>query len=589
MDENVTVAQVRPESTLYCLKNIPLDNTYQNTIAFNNLTAQRQYFSRHVKYTFNEMTYIRQNGNTIRVEKTADDMLDVNYLMFQNSAYGDRWFYAFVTQINYVNDVTTELIYEIDVMQTWFFDFFLKECFVVREHSSTDRMFENVLNEGLQVENYRWDYTQMVLSDHFTKLACVVLSLTDREGEQPEDLAELTGEYNGTYVGAKMIQFYSFDGFKKYMSKVHDKGQVDSILASYMVPYQYAEAFSATGKTLDTPLYTSITPRFGAIDGYYPKNKKLYCYPYNFMVVDAVENQKIYRYELFQVLKNQGETIRFAEYCTILPNPTAYAVPENYENYGQTGKYIDWSNGISMGNFPINGWNSDTYKAWVAQNSNRRNIGLAAGVVGGLITAGVGAAALAAAPVTGGASLLALAGPLAMTAGGGVSAMSSVFNYISQDSDVQSLPDKSSATQSSDVASMTGARTFAYLNRHITRDYARIIDEFFNMYGYKTNLVKVPNWNVRPHWTYCKTAGCIIKGNIPANDAKKICAIFDNGITHWRNGDEVGNYSLDNRPVSRETSRAMRLQDNVEYINDAEYTERMIEPYGKEESGQEQE
>ncbi len=86
MDENVTVAQVRPESTLYCLKNIPLDNTYQNTIAFNNLTAQRQYFSRHVKYTFNEMTYIRQNGNTIRVEKTADDMLDVNYLMFQTAS-----------------------------------------------------------------------------------------------------------------------------------------------------------------------------------------------------------------------------------------------------------------------------------------------------------------------------------------------------------------------------------------------------------------------------------------------------------------------------------------------------------------------
>ncbi len=129
MDENVTVAQVRPESTLYCLKNIPLDNTYQNTIAFNNLTAQRQYFSRHVKYTFNEMTYIRQNGNTIRVEKTADDMLDVNYLMFQNSAYGSKWFYAFVTQINYINDVTTELIYEIDVMQTWFFDFYLKESF----------------------------------------------------------------------------------------------------------------------------------------------------------------------------------------------------------------------------------------------------------------------------------------------------------------------------------------------------------------------------------------------------------------------------------------------------------------------------
>lgn len=587
MDENVSVAQVRPESTLYCLKNIPLDNTYQNTIAFNNLTAQRQYFSRHVKYTFNEMTYIRQNGNTIRVEKTADDMLDVNYLMFQNSAYGSKWFYAFVTQINYVNDVTTELIYEIDVMQTWFFDFYLKESFVVREHSSTDRLFENVLAENLQLENYRWDYTQMVLSDHFTKLTCVVLSLTDREGEQPEDLTTLAGEYNRTYVGAKLMQFYNFGSFKNYVSKVQENGQTDSIIASYMAPYQYVEAFSGSGKTLDSPLYTEITPRFTTIDGYYPKNKKLFSYPYNFLVVDAVENQKVYRYELFQTLKNFGNTVRFAEYCTILPNPTAYAVPENYENYGKTGKYIDWSNGISMGNFPINGWNSDTYKAWVAQNSNRANASLAAGVVGGTLTAAVGLASLAAAIPTGGLSLI---GAAAMATGGVTSAFGSINSYLSQQADVKSLPDKASANQSSDVASMTGARTFAYLNRHITRDYAQIVDEYFDMYGYKTNRVKIPNWNVRPHWTFCKTAGCNLRGNIPANDAKKIASIFDNGITHWRNGDEVGDYSLDNRPVSRETSRSMNLQDTTDYLTDVEYNERMVEPYGtQEESGQEQE
>ncbi len=451
--------------------------------------------------------------------------------------------------------------------------------------------------------------------------------------EQPEDLTTLAGEYNGTYVGAKILQFPNFDSFKGYMAKVQEKGQVDSILASYMVPYQYAEAFRSTGKTLDRPLYTSITPHFGAIDGYYPKNKKLYCYPYNFLVVDAVENQKVYRYELFQTLKNFGNTVRFAEYCTILPNPTAYAVnflvvdavenqkvyryelfqtlknfgntvrfaeyctilpnptayavPENYENYGQTGKYIDWSNGISMGNFPINGWNSDTYKAWVAQNSNRANASLAGGVVGGTLTAVVGLASLAAAIPTGGLSLIA---PAAMAAGGVTSAFGSINSYLSQQADVKTLPDKASANQSSDVASMTGARTFAYLNRHITRDYAQIVDEYFNMYGYKTNRVKIPNWNVRPHWTFCKTAGCNLRGNIPANDAKKIASIFDSGITHWRNGDEVGDYSLDNRPVSRETSRSMNLQDTTDYLTDVECNERMVEPYGtQEESGQEQE
>ena len=27
---------------------------------------------------------------------------------------------------------------------------------------------------------------------------------------------------------------------------------------------------------------------------------------------------------------------------------------------------------------------------------------------------------------------------------------------------------------------------------------------------------------------------------------KNICKIFDNGITFWKNGNEIGNYSLDN-------------------------------------------
>jgi hypothetical protein len=69
------------------------------------------------------------------------------------------------------------------------------------------------------------------------------------------------------------------------------------------------------------------------------------------------------------------------------------------------------------------------------------------------------------------------------------------------------------------------------------------------MYGYAQHIRKVPNRAVRPHWTYTKTIGCCVKGSVPADDMASICAIYDKGITFWKNGDEVGNYNLPNAPV----------------------------------------
>ena len=76
-----------------------------------------------------------------------------------------------------------------------------------------------------------------------------------------------------------------------------------------------------------------------------------------------------------------------------------------------------------------------------------------------------------------------------------------------------------------------------------------MIDDYFNMYGYAVKRVKHPNFSSRPHWNYVKTVGCYLIGDVPADDAKKLCSIYDHGITFWKNGDEIGNYSLDNSPT----------------------------------------
>ena len=66
------------------------------------------------------------------------------------------------------------------------------------------------------------------------------------------------------------------------------------------------------------------------------------------------------------------------------------------------------------------------------------------------------------------------------------------------------------------------------------------------MYGYATHRVKIPNISARPHWNYVKTIDANIVGSVPVESMSKIRSIFDKGVTFWKNGDNVGNYNLDN-------------------------------------------
>jgi hypothetical protein len=66
------------------------------------------------------------------------------------------------------------------------------------------------------------------------------------------------------------------------------------------------------------------------------------------------------------------------------------------------------------------------------------------------------------------------------------------------------------------------------------------------MYGYKVNSVKIPNKAHRSRFWYTKTLDINIDGGIPAKDMEKIKACYNNGITFWRNANEINDYSLSN-------------------------------------------
>ena len=145
---------IQPETNIRILRNEPLDTTYENTIHFNGTKEQYNYFVSLEKYNLTRYTYQRVKRGVCRVGIKADNLFDCNYMMFQNTAYGNKWFYAFITSVEFVNNECAEIAFTIDVMQTWYFDYRVWESFVVREHSASDNIGDNLLDDNLELGEY---------------------------------------------------------------------------------------------------------------------------------------------------------------------------------------------------------------------------------------------------------------------------------------------------------------------------------------------------------------------------------------------------------------------------------------------------
>ena len=98
-----------------------------------------------------------------------------------------------------------------------------------------------------------------------------------------------------------------------------------------------------------------------------------------------------------------------------------------------------------------------------------------------------------------------------------------------------------------DVLWNSGIAKYNFETVCIRPEFAKIVDDFFDVFGYATKELKVPNISSRPHWNYVQTKRCAIETDINIDDSRHITEIYDKGITFWKNGDEIGDYSLDNR------------------------------------------
>lgn len=508
---------IAPNTTVSLLAGVPLDKNYLHTIYFSTRTAQNTYFQSKVTHTYSALSYQRLERGRVRVQADIGDVFNTNYLMFKNSSFENKWFYCFVTGVQYVSNQVVEITYEIDVMQTWFVaDCTVGDCFVEREHVANDNIGWNTVPEGLEQGPYITSGSGTVLPQETPHTAVIVCATFDKEYSDVG--AGRILDY--TYSGLNYLLFDTVSEVNTFLEGAIEQNKIDGIVSISMIPENFPADYQPSSIPVDVS--ASIPKGWTAIDGYVPRNKKLFCWPYNKLSISTGADVLDYRYELFD---EPGDDMEFRARFVCNPACAITLTPVRYKE----GNFVTARATIT--DFPECPYTTDVYKVYLAQNK----ASLAVKMISAVGNAGASAVKGAIA-----------GGPVGAVAGAAKGLWDNIAGEVAQQYDLSTKPPQVNGTQTGTADYSFRAKEFRWMQQSITRHYAAMLDGYFDMFGYRVNRVKVPEMSSRPYWNYVKCGYVNITGNIPADAMERIETIFQNGITFWKNGNNVGNYALDN-------------------------------------------
>ena len=551
------MAIITPQTDLVLLQ-CPLEPDQQNQLTFSNATAQYNYFNGLPKIPVDDFTYQRKDG-TIRFPAHIDDVRTYNYCMYRNDAYSNKWFYAFITNMEYANDGVTMIKIETDVWQTWQFDLTFKRSFVEREHTNNDAVGANILDEGLNVGKY--------VVNSFSEYAyqsnpqdCYVVALVTEliTGEwQTEPVAQMVGGVpQGCFsivldpLGTNITNFVrAYDGLSKANAIVSmyilpKKFYPDLAIKSYVkwndqhTVQEYSFDYllmprSTTAMTLGTYYWDRNT----TINGYVPKNNKLFCYPFNYLLVTNNNgDEKEYYWEEFSSSQAQFTFKGVPSLgCDIR------AIPSNYKATNLNGGYM-WS--IEAGTLPTVSWNSDYYLNWEASQGIKSSYNASSKYVSDYGKAGE-AVASGKAQVNPSNILEGIARTLSSFG----AVFKGIMGEVSSGYSESLKPNENRGQSTGDLNYANSKTCFTGYKMSIKAQQAQMIDDYFSMYGYRTDRLKIPNITGRSNWNFVKTQICNVIGNIPQGDIEQMKQIMNSGITFWHNPATYLDYSQNNTIV----------------------------------------
>lgn len=494
--------------TLELFKNVDVQRNNENVRWFSTLQEQYAYFVSHLYRRIENNTPIK-NKNQFLVEINVEDARTIPYACFYNTV--GKKMYCFITDVEYLNENTSILSYEIDPIQSYMFEINIGKSFVEREHVTDDTIGKHTIDEGLYTNELILNHRDVV-SDMSSSLLYIINSTVYPTGGDDA----IGGHYGGIIQGGCWFAYADSDSFKEAITNINNQGKSDAIISIFMLPSDLIVYNTNTHKVADglafepkDLTYSKIT----SLNGYTPKNKKLLCYPYNVIRIgnngNDIKELKPERFGsnlTFKLFRNPVGTVNYG----LLPN--------NYNGFSYDYRYM-----ITSQPFPTCQWVNDPYADWLNANSTSNSIGILTSMVSGGVTGAIGGSIIPGIGTLGGAVV-----------GGLTSGLSSAINSFSQASQKMNEPQSAiGSINANNILSVENLNRFSIDQLTVTREIAESIDDFFTCYGYKVNTFKVPNLTTHSLFNYVKLGECNITGNIPSVYLDKIIARFQNGITLW--------------------------------------------------------
>ena len=529
-------------SRIILCKNINIDREYKNVTSYTTnemLTLCRS--QSHLIRELSDYSFVRvQERNRINTDFTYSECLQANYIAIENPDFSNKWFFCFIDKIEYNSDNATIINFTVDAWSTWFDNWNPRSCLVLREHVNDDTIGLHTFPEGLETGEF---------TNHDDKVkfgigSCHAVVCTS------EDPFRQTGNYpynevNSIPSGLHYFVVGDLGTSVNFIGWLTDwassKSDLSLIQSIFMVPdsmtgydptpsSNYWSWAMTDGGLQNAPYHklpirttgafnlgdTTIPKPYDNIDGYVPKNNKLFVAPYNFMIVDNHGGTcEEFHYEDFT-----SANCVFTTKGDITPGCSIRTIPRNY-------KHIDYNyaEGINALKLPIGSWQGDVYTNWLTQNSVNLGVSLVPSAINSLVGVASGNYASA------------------ISSGLGIaSTLGTIYEH-------SRMPNQVYGNQNSgDVTFSDGESTFTAYKRTIKSEYVRMIDNYFQKYGYLVNVLKVPNITGRQNWNYIQISSDdeIGNGSVPTSYMEEINNACRRGLTIWHNHENIGNYSLDN-------------------------------------------
>ena len=558
--------------------NVPFSTDRAHTRYFTTEQEQTTYFSSRVINTSLNYTFLRKD-NIIRVPYNIEQIRNCNYVYYINQNFGNKIFYNFVTQVEYINENTTALHIQQDDFQTWMFNIRFLKSFVEREHTNDDTKYntDNLIEEDISFSNYIFNEINDINLFEDVRIVVISTAALKSAGNGTYDVAH--GMI--TYVNNIPVPYYfivfqkdtteaTINGYKRFLGQMAAHGQIDSIVKVLLYPksildnnFTYVPSTEADymGDVISTATfgkryYTSPDPQ--NLNGYIPKNNKMFNYPFTYLEVCTKDMTQEYKYEYFS---NGHPNFIYTE--TLSDSPKYILYPYNYSiTYGEGILHKgneEIFTGITGNIFCEMPYNKDSAAVEYALNRNYLNTNLsnarrdfkthlATGIADVATTNMIGMPMAGAAFLTGG-----IGGAVTSIGSTAISSERAVTDTIntavSDDNkrrlieakikDTSNLPTTILGTCSDEITLLElNSLSFKFIQKTIPYSIAEKADNYLSVYGYKTNKFKIPNLTGRSRWNYVKTSGANIapktSGIIPPDtDIENIKNMFNNGITLW--------------------------------------------------------